>query len=75
MLTHHDRAYSGTVFYRVVRGHGGEVGRSNPGPDVGNLVVAYWWSEVYSTEPWHQLYVLASSAHKTTRHDMPSTVL
>ena len=28
-----------------------EVGGSNPRPYVGNLVVAYGWSGVYSTEP------------------------
>ena len=28
-----------------------EVGGSNPGPDVGKLVVAYQWSAVYSTKP------------------------
>ena len=28
-----------------------EVGGTNPGPDVGKLVVAYRWSTVYSTEP------------------------
>ena len=52
-----------------------EVCGSNPAPYVGKLVVAYQWSAVYSTEPWHQLYVLVSSAHKTTRRDMTCTVL
>ena len=28
-----------------------EIGGSNLGPYVGNLVVAYQWSAVYSTEP------------------------
>ena len=66
-------------------GHGGaevthlpptsEVGGSNPGPYVGKLVVAYRWSAVYSTEPWHQLYVLVSSARKTTHRDTTCTVL
>ena len=51
-----------------------EVGGSKPGPYVGKLVVAYRWSTVYSTEP-DQLYVLVSSAHKTTHCDMICTVL
>ena len=40
-----------------------EVGGLNPKPYVGKLVVAY------------QLYVLVSSAHKTTRGDKACTVL
>ena len=64
------------------RGHGcpvvthspptSEVGGSNPGPYLGKkLVVACRWSAVYSTETLtHQLYVLVSSAHKTTIRDI-----
>ena len=48
-------------FERHKWGHGGAVvihspptsavSDSNPGPNVGRLVVAYRWSAVYSTEP------------------------
>ena len=44
--------------FSFVSEHGGtvpstsEVSGSNPRPYVGKLVVAYRWSEVYSTEPW-----------------------
>ena len=47
-----------------------EVGGSNPWPYEGKSVVANRWSAVYSTEPWQKLYVLVTSAHKTTHHDM-----
>ena len=49
-----------------------EVGGSNPGPYVGKLVVGYRWFTVQNSD---QLYVLVSSAHKTTHHNMNCTVL
>ena len=57
-----------------MRGH---CGSSNPGPYVGKLALAY-----RQTDGWHftvqnhdQLYLLVSSAHKTTRCDMTYTVV
>ena len=78
------------MYYTLYKGGGGghrgrvatlspptsEIGVRIPNrPQVGKLVAACHWSAVYSTEPWHQLYVLVSSAHKTTCHDMTYTVL
>ena len=47
-----------------------EVSSSNPGPCVRKLVVAYMDGQNFD-----QLYVLVSSAHKTTRHEITCTVL
>ena len=65
------------------RGHGdavvthspptSEVGNSNPRPYVGKLVVTY--GQQFTVQKLDQLYVLVSSAHKTTRRDMTCTVL
>ena len=68
------------------RGHGGrvvillpptsEIGVRNPArPQVGKLVVVCHWSAVYNTaiQNLDQVYLLVSSAHKTTRHDMTYT--
>ena len=49
-----------------------EVGGSNPGPYLRKLVFACRWSSVQYPE---QLYVLVSSAHKTTYHNMTCIVL
>ena len=67
-----------------MRGHGGtvaihspstsEVGGSNPGPYVGQQVVAYQWSAVYSTEPTPTIHTLFS-ALKTGRCDVTCTGL
>ena len=64
----------------LLRGHGGavvssEVGGSNPGPNVGKLVVAYQCSAISSKHNLDQLYVLVSSVHKTICRDMTCTVL
>ena len=47
---------------------------SNPEPYVGKLVVAYLWLQ-FTVQNLDQLYVLVSSALKTTRCDMTCTVL
>ena len=70
-----------TIYDSLFRGHSGalvthwpptsEVGGSNPGPYVKKLVAAYRWSAV-DLDP---MYVLVSSAHKTTYPDMTCTVL
>ena len=73
-----------SVFYLAFipanRGQGGavvthspltsEINSSNRRPPVEKLVVSHRWSAVYLD----QLYVLVTSAHKTTRHDMTCTV-
>ena len=49
-----------------------EIGVQFPAqPQVGNLVVACPWLAVQNPE---QLYVLVSSAHKTTRRDVTYTM-
>ena len=51
-----------------------EVGGSNPRPYVGKLAAAYqWWQ--FTLQNFHQLYVVVSSAHKTSCCDMTHTVL
>ena len=50
-----------------------EVGGLNPRPYVGKLVVAYRWLAVVQNRD--ELYLLVSSAHKTTCHDMTCTVI
>ena len=52
-----------------------EVSSSNPGPYVGKLVVALTGGLQFTVQNLDQLYVLVSSAHKTTCHDMTCTVL
>ena len=54
----------------VFKGHGDTVK-----PYVGKLVVAYQLATIFSTESRHQLYVLVSSADKTTRRDMNFSVM
>ena len=49
-----------------------EVGGSKPGPYVGKVVTDGWQFTVQNLD---QLYVLVSSAHKTTRRDMTYAVL
>ena len=49
-----------------------EVCGSNPGPYVGNLVVA---GRKFTVQYLDQLYILVFSPYKTTHHDMTYTVL
>ena len=51
-----------------------EVFGLDPGPYVGKLVVAYQGRQ-FIVQNLDQLYVLVSSAHKTTCSDMTCTVL
>ena len=46
-----------------------EIGGSNPEPHLGKIVASYRWSASYSIA-LDRLYVLVSSANKTTRRDV-----
>ena len=63
-----------TVILVTHSGPTSEVGGSNPEPYVGKMVVSYRWLQ-FTVQNLDQLYLLVSSAHKTTHRDMTYTML